>query len=170
MTTSTWARTVEAALSWDADYSLICSVPQGSTLLRAHFGWGWSGVSAADVSYSVMAQNLQVMGLVTTVGDGSEVPPNARTAAGDADPPTERWLYWEARATELVAVDPTGTTAYWSNSLNQAPVDTKGMVSAKTIAADDDVNLWASWAPSYGWDVSGSVNLWYWASVLYQTP
>jgi hypothetical protein len=132
-----------------------------------HFAWGWFGVGSATSPFMSNAQNLQVMGLVTTVGDGSETPPDARTQAGDADPPTQRWIYWESRGGELTGVDPTGTTAYWRDRSPQEPVDTKGQVSAKNVSAGSTLNLWASWAPAYGWDDSGTAELWCYGSILY---
>lgn len=165
---STWVRTIQSSLAWTEGTQLLASVPRGSTLIRVHFGWGWQGTTAADVGYLSVASNLQVMGLVTTVGTGSETAPNARTASGDESPPSERWIYWEGRASTLVQIDPTGTTAFWQDTRNQESVDTRGMVSAKTIAVGDSVNLWASWAAAGAWPASGSVDLWCYASILYK--
>jgi hypothetical protein len=48
------------------------------------------------------------------------------------------------------------------------PVQTKAMVSAKTIPAGQTLNVWFSWAAARAWDATGNVNLWVWASLAYQ--
>lgn len=165
---STWVRTVQSDLSYTSGHSLIASVPRASTLVRTHFAWGFNGNTRSSAAVYDVERNIQVMGIVTTVGTGTETPPNARTAAGDAAPPTQRWIYWEARA-PVVSAWPSGAdVVLWRDSGPQAPVDTKGMVSAATIPAGDTLNVWASWAAAGAWESNGRVNLWYWASLLYQ--
>jgi len=162
-------RTVQSGLAWLAGTSLIASVPRGDTLIRVHFGWGFYGDVAATSNLLVVAQNLQVMGIVSTVGDGTETAPNARTASANQAPPTQRWIFWEARAPRLAALDMTsGGLAIWQDSGSQEPVQTKGMISAKSIPVGDTLNIWASWAGAYAWDPTGVVNLWYYASLAYQ--
>lgn len=163
----TWVRTVDASLAWTSGTSLIASIPIGSTLRVGHFGWGFYGDTSTDTDLSAVSQNLQVMGLVTTVGNGSETAPNARTAAGNADPPTERWVYWEGRAPRLVAYDSAGTLALWADSGGQEPVETHGQVSAKSVPGGDTLNLWASWAAGSAWDATGTAKVWYYASIGY---
>lgn len=165
---STWVRTVKSDLAWQIGFDLIASVPRGDTLVRVHFGWGFNGNTRSSAAVYDVERNLQVMGIVTTVGNGSETPPNARTQSGDQVPPTQRWIYWEGRAPRLVGWDSGGDVALWNDSGPQAIVDTKGMVSAKTIPAGDTLNVWASWAAATAWESNGRVNLWYWASLLYQ--
>jgi hypothetical protein len=164
----TWQRGVLANLDFESGSELLVKVPQGDTLLRVHFGWGFYGDTSTTTDLQSVSQNLQVMGLCTTVGTGSETPPNARTASSDEDPPTERWVYWEGRAPRLGAYNDTAELAFWQDSGAQEPVDTKGMVSAKTIPDGDTLNLWASWAAASAWDDTGNVNLWLYYSALYQ--
>jgi hypothetical protein len=161
----TWTRTVHSGLVWPVGNQLIVAIPQADTLLRVHWGWGFYGNTSTDTSLLDVAQNLMVMGLVTTVGNGSETPPNARTQAGNQAPPTQRWIFWEARAPKIAAYDSVGGVALWQDSGDQEPVQSKGMVSAATVPSGDTLNLWASWAASTAWDASGSVNLWFYASV-----
>lgn len=163
-----WVRTVQSGLDWTSGHSLIVGLPRGSTLLRIHFGWGFYGDSQTAADLESIAANLQVMGLVTTVGTGSESVPNARTQSADQAPPTQRWTYWEGRAPKIATYDGTANLVTWQDSGAQEQVDTKGQVSAKTIAVGDSLNVWASWAAGGAWDSSGSVNLWYYASLLYQ--
>lgn len=164
---STWVRTVQADLAWTAGHSLIASVPLGSTLERVHFGWGFNGNTRATSAASDTEHNLQVMGVVTTVGNGTEHVPNARTESADAAPPAQRWIYWEARPPRLVGFSDGADLFMWADNGPQAPVDTKGMVSAKTIGAGNTLNVWASWAANGAWESNAYVNLWYWASLLY---
>lgn len=164
----TWVRTVQSNLSWGTGSSSIARVPQGSTLLRVHFGWGFYGDTSAQVNLATVSNNLQVMGICTTVGTGSETPPNARTQSSDVSPPTQRWVYWEARSPKIAAIDIVAGLVTWADSGAQSPVDTKGMVSAKSIPSGDTLGVWASWSPAASWDSTGSVNLWYWAALLYE--
>lgn len=168
MTPGVWVRTVQAGLSWSAGHSLIASVPRGDSLLRIHFGWGFYGDTSSSTSLLNVAQNLQVMGIVTTVGNGTETVPNARTAAGNASPPTQRWVYWEGRAPKIAGIDDGLSLAIWQDSGAQEPVQTEAQVSAATIPAGDSLNVWASWAPGSAWDATGTVELWYYASLLYK--
>lgn len=165
--TDTWVRTVQAGLSWSAGHSLVASVPRGSTLLRVHFGWGFYGDTSTSDDLAGVALNLQVMGLVTTVGNGTETPPNARTASSNQVPPTQRWVFWEGRAPRIATYDSAGSLVIWQDSGSQEPVQTKAMVSAKSIPSGDTLNLWASWAPGLAWPSDGNVNLWYYASLAY---
>lgn len=163
-----WVRTVQANLSWTSGTSLIANVTRGQTLVRIHFGWGFVGSTHATTDQLATASNLQVMGICSTVGNGTETPPNARTQSFDESPPSERWLWWEARAPVVASYDSGAEWITWRDSGAQTPVDAKGMVSAKTIPVGDTVNIWASWAASHGWEANESVNLWYWASLLFQ--
>lgn len=163
-----WVRTVQANLTWPIGSSLIASVPRGDTLIRVHFGWGFFATTSTTATYTSVANNLMAMGVVTTVGNGSESVPNARTQSSDQDPPTQRWVYLECRGPMIAAIDAAGELVAWRDSGNQEPVDTKGMVSAKSIAEGDTLNVWASWAGAGDWDSSGTAQLWYYASLLYQ--
>ena len=165
---STWVRTVSANLAWSSGHSLIAAVPPGSTLERVHFGWGFNGNSRSTSALSDAYQNIQVMGIVTTVGTGTEHVPNARTESGDVAPPQRRWVYWEGRPPRVVGYDSGGDLVMWADNGAQAPVDTKGMVSAKTVPAGNSLNVWASWAAASAWEANAYINLWYWASLLYE--
>lgn len=162
-----WIRSVNASLSWTADYALIGSIPIGSTLRVVHFGWGFYGDTSTVADLAIVSANLQVMGICTTVGNGSETPPNPRTAPGNQDPPAERWVYWEGRAPRIAAYDSAGTLVLWADSGGQEPVESHGQVSGAGVPAGDTLNVWASWAPGADWDASGSATLWYYASIGY---
>jgi hypothetical protein len=170
MAVNHWVRTVQSLLEWASGNSLITRVPQGGTLLRTHFGWGFYGDISTAADLWLTATNLMVMGLVTTVGDGTEAPPDARLQASDQDPPSQRWIYWEGRAPRIASIDDGLQLVTWQDSGAQEAVDTKSMVSAKTVPSGETLGVWASWNPAAGWDTSGQVNLWYYASCLYSTP
>lgn len=164
----TWQRMAYFGQPWQVGSAQLVSISPGDTLLRVHFGWGWYGDSTATAALPTIAGNLQAMGIVTTVGDGTEAVPNALTQSADQDPPTQRWIYWEVRAPKIATYDATANLVTWQDSGAQEPVDTKGMVSAKTIPTGSFLNVWASWAAQAAWDTSGNVNLWLYSSVLYQ--
>lgn len=163
----TWIRSVNASLAWAAGHALIGSVPIGSTLKVVHFGWGFYGDTSTVANLQQVSANLQVMGICTTVGNGTESPPNARTAAGNQSPPAERWVYWEGRAPRIAAYDSAGSLVLWADSGGQEPVESHGQVSAAAVPAGDTLNIWASWAPGSAWDASGTATLWYYASIGY---
>jgi hypothetical protein len=163
---SSWVRTVNAGLPWTSGSWLIASLQPGSTLIRVRFGWGFFGTTDSTVALNNIASNIQILGLVTTVGNGSETPPNARTQAGDADPPQERWLWWEGRQPVPSGSSDGGSTVTWEPSPAQEIVDAKGMVAAATIPSGQTLNLWASWAAAAAWDGSGQAFVWAAASVL----
>jgi hypothetical protein len=165
---TTWIRTVQATLTWAAGSSKIASIPSGSTLLRVRFSWGFQGWTSSLIGAYTVMNDAQVLGLVTTIGNGSETVPNPRSDSTDADPPTRRWLWWEARVPVITAWDDASSIVTWRDSPPQEPIDAKGQVAATGIPGGDSLNLWASWAPAYAWDSSGAAALWYYASVLYK--
>jgi hypothetical protein len=158
---------VYANLDWTLGNQSIVRVPRGATLLRVHFGWGFYGDTTTTADLQAVSQNIQVMGICTTVGDGSETPPEARVEPYDVAPPTERWVYWESRAPKLAAYSATDQLVFWQDSGAQEPADTKGMVSAKSIAEGSTLGVWASWQSANPWDPTGNVDLWFYASALY---
>ena len=165
---ATWIRTVQSDLAWVNGHALIASLAAGETLLRVHLGWGFYGDTSTLTDLSVVSDNIQVFGVVTTVGNGTETVPNARTASTNAAPPTQRWIYWEARAPRLVSYDGVAEQAIWHDSGPQERVDTEAQVAAAGIPGGDTLNVWASWASARAWDPTGNTQLWFWASLLYK--
>lgn len=167
------------AFSWVRSTSLSASVEQGSTLLgrlnngqtyvRVHFRWGFYGDTPDVISYSSDAANLISFGLVTTFGDGTETPPAARTASGDAAPPTLRWIYWETRQVVPVVISERAGVAIWRDTGSSEPTDTKGQVLATGVPGGQTLNLWASWQMPFPWEPNGNAQVWLGASVLYKT-
>lgn len=165
---STWIRTVQANLTWTAGTSLIAQVTRGDTLVRIHLGWGFYGSTRTYNNPLTTASNLQVMGVCTTVGTGTETVPDPRTAPANQSPPSQRWLWWEARAPVIASYDAAAEFITWRDGGDTAKADIEAMVSAKTIPAGDTLNVWASWAAAGAWESGQANNLWYWASLLYQ--
>lgn len=169
---TTWFRTGTVSNLWDASWFQLCAVPPGSTLRRIRWSWGWAGVTADVVDVGRIMSNTLVAGLVTTVGNGSETPPNPAVASGDAAPPTQRWLWWEIRQSIATAVDHGSGMITWRDSGPQEIPDVKTQVLATGLPVGDTLNLWFRWqsTPFVAWDPSGSANVWVGSSVLYTTP
>ena len=164
----TWTRRVNADQSWTAGTYLLASVPQGATLYRVRFAWGFYGFTSQTANIMSQLTDTQVFGLVTTVGDGSESVPNPMSDPGNADPPTQRWLWWEGRQPQIMAYSDSADAVWYRDTPLGEPTDMQAMVSAKSIGAGEFVNVWASWAPFYDWDASGNAELWFYASCGYR--
>lgn len=89
-----WVRTVGDVADYTVGSVLLGRLSNGQTYVRVHFRWGFYGDTPATADMGATAANLQVFGIVTVFGDGTETPPNPRVSPGDAAPPTERWLYY----------------------------------------------------------------------------
>jgi hypothetical protein len=142
------------------------------TYRRIRWSWGFAGVTSDTVDVESIMANTLVVGLVTTVGDGSETPPNPATASGDAAPPTERWLWWEIRQPVVTAVDHAAGMITWRDSGPQEIPDVKSQVLATGLPPGDFVNLWFRWqsTPFVAWDASGQACVWVGASILVTSP
>jgi hypothetical protein len=165
-----WVRTVALSNTYDTDQALLGRLSLGQTYIRVHFRWGVYGDTTDRIDMQAIASNLITLGLVTTIGDGTEIAPNARSAANDADPPTQRWIYWETRQMHPTVVNPDAGVITWRDTGSTEPTDTKGQVLATGFDPSLTLNLWASWAAPFAWDPSGIAALWVAASVLYKTP
>lgn len=167
-----WFRTGIASPNWDAGWVWLCAIPSGATYRRIRWSWGFAGVTSDIVDVNATMANTLVAGLVTTIGNGSETPPNPATASGDAAPPTQRWLWWEIRQPVVTAVDHAAGVTTWRDSGPQEIPDVKTQVLATGIPAGDTLNLWFRWqsTPFIAWDPSGSATVWVGSSVLYTTP
>ena len=162
----TWIRDTATSFDYNVGSQLLTSIAAGNSLLRVHLRWGIVGNTSIDVDYQSISENIITLGLVTTVGNGTETPPNARTAASDQAPPTQRWVYWETRGIRPTYLDATVGSVGWIDTGSSEPTDTKGQVLATGLPEGDTLNLWASWAAAGAWDASGSVLLWLGASIL----
>ena len=168
MTENAWIRTVINRSDWTSGYYAIVNWPNIASLLRVRFSWGFNGVTPLTGTIQGVQQNIQVMGLCTTVGDGGGPQPNARTESSDVDPPAQRWVFWEGRAPRVTSCDGVSEIVTWTDSGPNYDVDSKSMVSAAHISDAHVMTLWASWAAANDWPADGQVNVWFSASVLLQ--
>lgn len=162
----TWIRDTSTSFDYQVGTQLLASINAGNSLLRVHLRWGIVGNTSLDVDYQAISENIITLGLVTTIGNGTETVPNARTQAADQVPPTQRWVYWETRGIRPTYVDASSGSVGWIDTGASERTDTKGQVLAAGIPGGDTLNLWASWASPGPWDASGSVLVWVGASVL----
>jgi hypothetical protein len=161
---------MHTGLSWSntSQTLQIGTVEPGWTILRTRFQWGMFGVTSTDVYAAAIATNFMLAGIVTTVGNGTESVPSANAGRGDADPPTQRWLWWEGRVPHVTTWDAASGVATWELTLPDQASDSKGMVLATGIPSGDTLNMWFSWQADQEWDPSGSANLWLSYSILTQ--
>lgn len=164
--TYTWRRGTNAVLSGQDGSDWIDAIPAGWSYVRVRFRWGVVGDTSALQDITGTSANLISLGLVTTIGNGTETPPNARTGAADVDPPTERWIYLETRALEPIQVVPSSDLIVWRDSGSTEATQTQGQVLAQGIPGGDTLNLWLSWAFAANWDGSGQVQVWAGWSIL----
>jgi hypothetical protein len=166
-----WYRTANQSEFYNVGWWWLAAIPSGSTLRRVRFGWGFQAFSEVTTDLHVISQNPMFAGVVTTIGNGSETPPNPLTTPNDVAPPTQRWLWWEIRQPKAVAVDAAGGVVSWNDGGSSEPTDINTQVLATGIPGGDTLNVWFSYAGTYGsWDSSGSSQIFYWASLLYSTP
>jgi len=164
-----WSRGIDATTSWLAGTNGLVSLSAGQTLLRVHFRWGFYADTATTTDLAFVSENLMTWGIVSTIGNGTETVPNARTGSGDAAPPSQRWVYWETRAPVVSAIDSTAGIVAWRDSSSTEPTQTKGQILAPIMAPGDSLNVWASWAAPFNWDSTGTGVLWYAFSALVKT-
>ena len=139
-----WFRTSFSITSTDADLQQhLGGFTPGQAIRRVHFGWTANAVGNgyADLFATVNEQILA--GLVTTVGDGDEFPPDPLFQPENIAPPTERWLWWEARAMRIDAFPQVDTGAWSCSTVDPAqPTDAEGQVRVPQLVPPDVVNLW----------------------------
>jgi hypothetical protein len=157
---------VQTSLNFPTGYVQLAGVAEGFTLARIRFGWSFYAHSPSRTAMFDLANDAIVFGLCTTVGTGSEVPPDPRSSSGDVDPPLQRWLWWEARSPVPCAIDSHGDIIAWRDTGPQEPCDAKGQVKATGLPGGETLNLWASWAAAYGWDSQGTTIISVGSSVL----
>jgi hypothetical protein len=166
-----WYRTLNHGPYYDVGWWWLCAIPNGSTYRRVRWSWGFSGFTEVTTDLYATASKMQLGGLVTTIGDGSETPPVPYSDPNDIDPPTQRWIWWEARQPIAMSIDAAGGTVSWRDSGPQEPIDTKVNVLATGIPGGQTLNLWFSYQAQDGaWDASGQQEIYVAASVLYSVP
>lgn len=169
---TTWFRTGVADGVYYHGWTLLAQIGNGQTYTRVRFSWGFAGVTADTVDIAAIMNNTLVAGIVTTIGNGTEIPPNPAVASGDAAPPTQRWLWWEIKQPIVTAVDHAAGVITWRDSGTQEIPDIRSQVLATGIPGGDALNLWFTWQSTafLDWDTSGEAQVWVGASTLYKTP
>lgn len=166
--TLSWARSFNVVQDYQVGQVLLGRLSNGQTYVRTHFRWGFYGDTSSVVDMASIAFNLQTFGIVTVFGDGTETAPNPVTAPNDANPPTERWLYWETRAPIPRVIDSGADVIAWTDSPTSEATDIKAQVLATGVPAGQTLDLWATWAAVSVWDSTGSAQVWAQGSVLYK--
>ena len=166
---NTWVRYQQANSNYNQGWVLLAAVPAGQTLKRIRWSWGFSAVTSDVVDMNNVVSNCQVVGIVTTIGNGSEIPPSPVSASGDAAPPTQRWLWWEMRQPVATSVSHDAGIVTWRDSGPQEIPDVQSQVLATGIPGGDNLDVWFRWQSQSGaaWDATGSATLFIVASTLY---
>jgi hypothetical protein len=172
MATTNWNRVVYTSGSYASGFGGQDSINPGSSYRRVRWSWGFTGVTADTVDVNALMSNIMVAGIVTTIGNGTETPPNPALAPFDAAPPTQRWLWWEARQPIPIAVDHAAGIITWRDSGPQEIPDVQVNVLATGIPTGQRLNIWFSYGSLFntGWDPLGSFRIWTATSVLSTTP
>jgi hypothetical protein len=166
LTTYSWNRGIQV-LSWATiQWVELQALSAGQTLRRIRFRWGFYGDTSLMTDLNGVSSNLYTFGICTTIGDGTEVPPNPRTQSNDQAPPTQRWVYWETRAPYATAVDQAGGVVTWRDTGSTEETSTRGQVLATGLGPGQTLNVWAVMAPAFNWDPSGSGSIWFAYSLL----
>ena len=149
----------------------IASLNPGNTLARVHFGLSFTGVTSNEQNLSALMEDFMAFGIVTISSATGATPPNALTAATDANPPLERWLYWATmRMRPVVMGNDHPDVMTWSADVEFDNADTRGQVKAN-VPAGDVLHLFLTWAPwsSTAWQTAGPVQGQAWASAVILT-
>lgn len=158
----TWVRSQRGDGSWSTTQQnvLIASLTAGQTLMRSRIYWGFSGYTSTDVDLRSQMANFLVSGLVTTVGNGTEAVPDILLHAGNASPPTQRWLFWEGRHPIVGTWDGNSETVTWRDSGVQEAPDVEGQVLATGLPTGDTLNVWWATKAEFSWDPGGGAVVW----------
>lgn len=171
--TTSWIRTQFGPVAWTTSQANIqlASLSSGQTVLRTRFGWGFGGTSSTSVVLPNVMALTMVLGLQTTIGNGSEAKADVITHSGDLAPPSQRWLWHERRWPTVVAYDSTAEVVIWQSSLPQEIVDTRAKVLAPSgMGTGNFLNMWVSFRSGTGWDPSGVIAVFGWANILIRSP
>lgn len=142
------------------------AISGGNSYLRVHIRWGFHMDSPATTDIESVCQNLVTFGLATTIGNGAEARPNARTQSANQAPPTQRWIYWETRAPVVTAVDNAAGVITYKDSGTGELSQTEGEVLATGLPGGDSLNLSSIWASVSAFDASVNTSIWVSLSIL----
>jgi hypothetical protein len=145
------------------------AIGPGNTYLRYHIRWGIQLDTPLGTDIQNLSTALFYFGLVTTIGNGTETPPGARSDAWpDVAPPLERWVYWETVAPVLELVSVEAGIMVWRGAASTEVTSSKGQVANTGTPEGETLNLWTSWdcAQDLGDPTFGNFMHWHSISIL----
>jgi hypothetical protein len=161
-----WRRNTEISFNMGPTFNWEHAIAEGNTYLRTHIRWGFHLDAPLTTDIQAICSNIVTLGLATTIGNGSEARPNARSGAADQAPPTQRWIYWETRAPVVTSIDQGAGVITFRDSGSTEPSDTKGQVLATGLPSGDSLNLSSIWDSANAFDSSVNTVLWVSLSML----
>jgi hypothetical protein len=171
--TFSWTRAYVTAQPWggSAGSHLLVKLNTGQSIVSTLCAWGFGGTTGTTIIPAAVLGQVAAFGVVTTIGNGTETPPDALAAPNNAAPPSRRWLIWDVRAPTIAAWDSGGQTVAWTAS----PPISEGTTEAQVLAPSgmgtgNTLNAWMSWSTFGGWDGSGQAVLWFSSQVLVRSP
>lgn len=165
---TSWRRNTFVGFDMGPTYNWEDAISAGNTYLRCHIRWGFHLDAPIATDIQNICSNIVTLGLATTVGNGSETRPNARSGSADVDPPTQRWIYWETRAPVVSAIDDAAGVITFRDSGATEPSDTKGQVLATGLPAGDSLNLSSIWSSASAFDSTVNTLIWVSISILHK--
>src|SRR5487761_905549 len=132
---TSWRRNTFTSTSMGPAFNWEDAIAAGDSYMRVHLRWGFHLDAPVTTDIAGICSNLVTLGLVTTIGNGSETRPNARSGSGDAAPPTQRWIFWETRAPVVTAIDDAAGVITFRDSGSTEPTDTKGRRLAQPLVS-----------------------------------
>jgi len=170
MATYTWIRQQCSYYSL-SDSTLLTSLVSGQTLTRIRFDWSGSCSAESYTDLYAAKGEMIMFGLVTTIGDGSEIPPYPLDGGADVAPPAQRWIWWEGRSTYVDAYSQSssGTSSLATKAPGEIP-DAKAQVRAPAMPAGQALNVWAVMQVDATWPDVVTPYVQCWTSVLVRTP
>jgi hypothetical protein len=164
----TWYRGYASGEPWELAQIGLLSLTPGFTLRRVRYGVSFVGSTSTLAPTSELANDFVAVGLVTISSVTGSLPPSPLTAPNDANPPLERWLWWETRrmrprtwGAQLKDV------VTWTDDGPVEPTDAKTAVAAN-VGAGNELHLFITWQSSVTdlWALYGNVSGQAWWSVL----
>lgn len=163
---TSWRRNTFTSTSMGPAFNWEDAIAAGDSYMRVHIRWGFHLDAPDTTDIAGICSNLVTLGLVTTIGNGSETRPNARSGSGDAAPPTQRWIYWETRAPVVSSIDHAAGVVTFRDSGSTEQSDTKGQVLATGIPGGDSLNLSSVWDSASAFDATINPVIWVSLSIL----
>lgn len=164
----TWRRNTFQGNNLAPNFNWEDAISAGNSYVRVHIRWGFHIDCPDTTDIQSIASNLVSFGLATTIGNGSEARPNARTQSADQAPPTQRWIYWETRAPVVTSIDHAAGVMTFRDSGSGEESQTRGQVLATGLPGGDSLNLSSIWAAAQTFDPTVNTTIWVGLSILHK--